>query len=77
VVREALKQDPPVDAVIITAPMGDMRGRRSGYEQINRTVVQAIQAEQEETGRRIRVWIMAGQAIQEHPLKKGTYLNKL
>lgn len=76
-VRLALKQEPPVDAVIITAPMGDMRGRRSGFEDINHNIIQAIQAEQKEGGRKIRVWMMAGQAILEHPLKKGTYLNKL
>lgn len=76
--RSAISQkNPPIDAVIVTAPMGDMGGRRSGYEEINQKIIEVVQAEQRDSGRKIKVWLMAGSAILEHPEIPGQYLNKL
>lgn len=43
--------------------MGDMRGRRSGYEKICEVVVKAVQEVQKEEGRKLKLWIMAGAAV--------------
>lgn len=68
-----------VDAVIVAAPFGDMRGRRSGYEQIAKNVIDSINEVQRRTGqeRKIRLWLMAGSAVLEHPEVKGKYLSGL
>jgi putative NADH-flavin reductase len=77
-VASALSQkNPPIDAVVVAAPMGDMRGHRSGYEEINKNIIDAVRAEQEKSGRKIRLWIMAGAAILEHPEIPGTKINEL
>ncbi|KAM0751156.1 hypothetical protein T439DRAFT_355989 [Meredithblackwellia eburnea MCA 4105] len=71
----AFKEHGKVDAVVVAAPMGDMRGCRSGYEEIAKNVVEAVKKEQEERGERIKVWFMAGSAVMEHPEVQGRYLS--
>jgi multimeric flavodoxin WrbA len=66
-----------ITCVVIAAPYGDMRGRRSGYEEINENILRAVLEFQKEKGVEVKVWIMAGSAVLEHPEYKGRYLNSL
>lgn len=66
-----------VDAVVVAAPMGDMRGRRSGYEQIAENAIRGVKEAQKEKGTEIKLWLMAGAAVLEHPEIPGTYASDL
>jgi hypothetical protein len=70
-------QDLPVEAVVIAAPCAGALFRDGVYEQININIIKAVQAEQRESGRKIRVWVMMSQAVMEHPARRGVYLRRL
>jgi putative NADH-flavin reductase len=77
-IASAIRNDgQPVTAVVIAAPYGDMRGRRSGFEEINENVLREVLEYQMEKGEKVKVWIMAGSAVLEHPEFRGRYLNTL
>lgn len=58
-----------VDALIVAAPMADMLGRRSGYETVVESVVEAVQHVQNEGKQKekLRIWFMAGAAALNCP----------
>lgn len=77
-VRSALTSDPsrPITAVVLAAPFGSMRQRgTTGYEEIAKNTVGAVQEQQKQTGRKIKLWIMAGSAVLSHPDNRDRYLS--
>ena len=67
-----------ISAVVLAAPFGSMRKRgATGYEEVLHNVLLQVMREQKSSGRKIKVWIMAGSAVLDHPVYKGRMLSGL